>query len=143
MRADKKKEIKAPLPADLREVLGVRARAAGLSPMAYCCRLAVAAVHSEKVIRALAPYFKRGYIPRYAPHTAMMGRVIAPSLEALLPEGLNFSRMPVKLYADEHLAVCEVSYALATSHSKALSVLLSEALIQQVEIDTEREELAN
>jgi hypothetical protein len=135
-RADKKREIKATLPRQVRDVLEQRAAVAGLSPMAYAARLALAALDNETVIRALSPYFKRGYCRG---SRAWIGRVITPSLEPLLPEGGDVTRFPVKFLPEDHLQIGEVAYALSCSLSQALTILLSEALLQGVEVEiTER-----
>jgi hypothetical protein len=130
-RRDKKREIKATLPRRTRSVLEQRAAVAGLSPMAYAARLSLAALDNETVIRALSPYFRRGYCRG---SRAWIGRVIAPSLEPLLPEGDDVTRFAVKFAPEDHLQIGEVAYALSCSLSQALTILLSEALLQGVEV---------
>lgn len=134
-RRDKKKEIKANLPRGLRDTLEKYARDCGMSPMSYAAGLTMAAINDERIIRSLAPWFKRGYVPRYAPYSVMMGHVIGPDLEPLLPEGDGVTRFPVKLPQEDHLAVGEVAYSLSCSLSQALTILLSEALRQGVVVN--------
>ncbi len=130
-RRDKKKEIKANLPRWLRDKLEECAMDCDMSPMAYAAHLAMAALQSENIIRGLAPWFKRGYVPSYAPNTVIMGHIVAPDLEPLLPDGEDVTRFPVKLPQEDHLAVGEVAYSLSCSLSQALTILLTEALRQE------------
>jgi hypothetical protein len=131
----RKKEIKASLPRDLRDKLEGLAQDCGLSPMAYAVRLTVAALQDERVIRGLSPWFRRGYVPRYAPNTVMLGRIDGPEIEPLLPTGGDVTRFPVKLPPEDYMAVGDVAHSLSCSLAQALTVLLSEAIRLGVRID--------
>lgn len=134
-RKDKKKEIKASLPRDTRDLLEVRAAALNLSPMSYAEKLALSGLHNEKVIRAFSPYFKRGYVPLFSPDSVLIGHVIAPNLSDLLSDGNDITRFPVKFQTDDHLLIGELAFSFASSLSQTLAVLLSESLLQNITIN--------
>lgn len=134
-RKDKKKEVKCPLSREMYAHLSQRADAHGLPMMTYLSRLAMTAIGTETTIRALSPYFRRGYIPRFAVNVAMLGRVVSPSLDALLPEqSVSYKRQSVKFSPDEHLAICEIAFSLSCPVSRALCILLNECILQGVDL---------
>lgn len=136
-RKDKKKEVKANLPRPVRDLLTRRAEEHSLAPSAYAAKLTSNALRTETVIRGFAPYFRRGYVPLYARHSVVMGRVIGPDLEPLMPDGGGVTRFPVKFLPEDYLHVGELAYALSCSLSQALTIVLSEALLQGVTIESE------
>lgn len=127
----RRREVKAAIPADLHELVQAAADARGMSVMAYVRQLSLAALGEERVIRALQPYFKRGYCTG---DRAFFGNGSAMT-EALLPEGDGTVRVSVRYALDEHERIAYLAYCLDCSVAQAQAILLAEAVRLEVRVD--------
>ncbi|MCL6600672.1 MAG: hypothetical protein K6T81_18360 [Alicyclobacillus macrosporangiidus] len=127
----RRREVKAAIPADLHELVQAAANAHGMSLMAYVRSLSLAALDDERVIRALQPYFKRGYC--VGDH-AYFGNGSAAT-EALLPEGDGTVRVSVRYSAEEHERIAYLAFCLDCSVAQAQAILLAEAVRLGVKLD--------
>lgn len=125
--------VKATLPLSMIDVLTKKANEAGYGgPSPYAVQLCINAMMHERTIRAFTPYFRRGYVPRWDKSRVMLGHVIAPKMDALLPDGGEpTKRFPLKFLPDDYLALGELAYAFNCSIAQAATILVTEALIQE------------
>lgn len=118
----KKDEIKASFTRELFERLNAKANERQVSFQSYVSALAYQATNDEDVIRSIGAYFRRSFA--FKPNQIVLGRVIAPRYEDLLPDGKLTLRRSLKLPPHEYLRVCEVAAALACPPATATTILL-------------------
>ncbi|MCL6445129.1 MAG: hypothetical protein K6T83_17020 [Alicyclobacillus sp.] len=128
-RGQRKREVKAAIPVDLAELVQSQANEHGMSVMAYVRVVSLVGLDDERVIRAMSPYYRRGYCVR---DHAYFGT--GADIDALIPEGDDVVRVSIRYWADEYERVAYLAYALGCSVSQAQTVLLAEAMRMGVRV---------
>ncbi|MCL6597703.1 MAG: hypothetical protein K6T81_03070 [Alicyclobacillus macrosporangiidus] len=98
--------------------------------MAYVRAVSLAGLDNERVIRAMSPFYRRGYCTGNRAYFGTGG-----DIDALIPEGDDVVRVATRYTPDEFEKIAYLAYALGCSVSQAQSILLAESVRLRVTVD--------
>lgn len=143
-RSDKKTMVRPTLTNELVNTLTELASFQGYTtkrngetegaPSPYATELVRAAMRDELVLLTLAPYFKTSYIPSWDLGRLFRGLRENPKLQAMLPDGNDTTRFPVKFTSGDYAELSDIAKSLQASAAEACAILLVVARMQGVTV---------